>query len=98
MNLDTALEYARAVGLTDGQVAGAVQAAADDVRFRRVADDQVVMTHPDLPGREIVVAASTVKQHEDGGWVVKTAGQPVEQPAVVDEAVPVPDDTTDQEK
>jgi hypothetical protein len=90
MDLDQALEYAKAVGLTDAQLAGAVKAAADDVRFRQIAADEVVMTHPDLEGQEITVNAAAVEQHEASGWVVKPAepepdaeapAEPAEQPA-----------------
>jgi hypothetical protein len=67
MTLDEALDYARAVGLTDRQIAVVVQAEADRVRFLQDNGD-VTLTHPDT-GAEIRVAPSAVDQHELAGWV-----------------------------
>jgi hypothetical protein len=69
MNLDKALEYARAVGLTDRQVAVVVKQEADRVRFR--ADNgQVTLTHPGLE-TDIEVHPDTVTQWEQSGWTRK---------------------------
>src|SRR5690242_16511693 len=73
MDLDQALEYAKAVGLTDAQLAGAVKAAADDYRFRQVGPDQVVMVNPGLDGQEITVHMDAVEQHQASGWELKPA-------------------------
>jgi len=67
MNLDEALDYARAVGLTDRQIAAVVQAEADRVRFEQDNGD-VTLTHPELDG-QIRVAPDAVPQHELAGWV-----------------------------
>ena len=70
MELDKALEYARSVGLTDRQIAAAVNNAADTARFAR-DDGLAVMTHK-LTGGRIRVHPDAVPQHELAGWQLKT--------------------------
>lgn len=67
MDLDKALEHARAVGLSDAQIAVTVKAAADELRFRQLGGN-VLMVNPALEGQEISVHPDTVEQHEAAGW------------------------------
>ena len=70
LELEKALGYARAAGLTDRHIAAAVNAAADTERFAR-DDGQVEMTHKTTGGR-IRVHPGAVEQHELAGWQLKT--------------------------
>ena len=69
MDLDEALEYARAQGVSDRQLAAVVKAAGDEVRYRR-DNDNVILTHPDVD-TDIEVHPDTVAQHERAGWTRK---------------------------
>jgi hypothetical protein len=68
MNLEQALDYARAVGLTDRQVAVVVRQEADRVQFKPDTG-LVTLINPNLDGAEIEVHPDAVAQHELAGWV-----------------------------
>ena len=70
MNLDQALDYARAVGLTDRQIAVVVRQEADRVRFHQSNPDQVTIVHP-ITGGEADVHPDAADELEKSGWVRK---------------------------
>ncbi len=86
MTLDEAVDYARAVGLTDRQIAVVVRAEADRVRFEQ-DNGEVTLTHPVL-GTQIRVAPDAVAQHELAGWVQEAADEPEPEPEPEAEAAP----------
>jgi hypothetical protein len=77
MNLEQALDYARAVGLSDREVALVVRQEADRVRFKRDTG-LVTVTHPDPYIADTDVHPDSLDQLALSGWTVKkTAPEPV---------------------
>ena len=87
--LQTAITAANDYGLSDAELATAVEAATAAHRAY-VPPSMVRLVHPKLPGRSQLVGPDAVAVLEQSGWVVQS-DQPADEAAVSE---PTPDETT----